>query len=113
MKTIVINLKKREDRLASFKTCHPDLNFEVFNAVDGGQIHYGGLLSQGFDVCHDWIDPLLNTRLTKGEVGCFLSHWSIWQKCIERNEKVLILEDDARLTDRFDLQEIEEDNRYL
>jgi GR25 family glycosyltransferase involved in LPS biosynthesis len=108
MKTIVINLKKREDRLASFKTCHPDLNFEVFNAVDGGQIHYGGLLSQGFDVCHDWIDPLLNTRLTKGEVGCFLSHWSIWQKCIERNEKVLILEDDARLTDRFDLQEIEE-----
>ena len=108
MKTIVINLKKREDRLASFKTCHPDLNFEVFNAVDGGQIHYGGLLSQGFDVCHDWIDPLLHTRLTKGEVGCFLSHWSIWQKCIERNEKVLILEDDARLTDRFDLQEIEE-----
>ena len=92
MKTIVINLKKREDRLASFKTCHPDLNFEVFNAVDGGQIHYGGLWSQGFDVCHDWIDPLLHTRLTKGEVGCFLSHWSIWKKCIERNEKVLILE---------------------
>ena len=108
MKTIVINLKKREDRLASFKTCHPNLNFEVFHAVDGEQINYGGLLSQGFDVCHNWIDPLLNTRLTKGEVGCFLSHWSIWQKCIERNEKVLVLEDDARLTDKFDLEEIEE-----
>ena len=107
MKTIVINLKKREDRLASFKTCHPDLNFEVFHAVDGEKINYGGLLSQGFDVCHNWIDPLLNTRLTKGEVGCFLSHWSIWKKCIERNEKVLVLEDDARLTDKFDLQEIE------
>ena len=108
MKTIVINLKKREDRLASFQTCHPNLEYEVFHAVDGEQVNYGGLLSQGFDVCHDWIDPLLNTRLTKGEVGCFLSHWSIWQKCIERNEKVLILEDDARLTERFDLQEIEE-----
>ena len=108
MKTVVVNLKKREDRLASFKTCHPDLEFEVFHAVDGEQVNYGGLLSQGFDVRHDWIDPILNTRLTKGEVGCFLSHWSIWQKCIERNEKVLILEDDARLTDRFDLQEIEE-----
>ena len=107
MKTVVVNLKKREDRLASFKTCHPDLEYEVFSAVDGEHIDYGGLLSQGFDVCHDWIDPILNTRLTKGEVGCFLSHWSIWQKCIERNEKVLILEDDARLTDRFDLQEIE------
>ena len=107
MKTVVVNLKKREDRLASFKTCHPDLEFEVFHAVDGEQVNYGGLLSQGFDVRHDWIDPILNTRLTKGEVGCFLSHWSIWQKCIERNEKVLVLEDDARLTDRFDLQEIE------
>ena len=107
MKTVVVNLKKREDRLASFKTCHPDLEFEVFHAVDGEQVNYGGLVSQGFDVRHDWIDPILNTRLTKGEVGCFLSHWSIWQKCIERNEKVLVLEDDARLTDRFDLQEIE------
>ena len=71
MKTVVVNLKKREDRLASFKTCHPDLEFEVFHAVDGEQVNYGGLVSQGFDVRHDWIDPILNTRLTRGRSVAF------------------------------------------
>ena len=46
--------------------------------------------------------------MTKGEVGCFLSHWRIWEKCIARNEKVLVLEDDARLTDDFNFEEIDQ-----
>ena len=107
MKTLVINLKDRSDRLALFSKENPNLKFEVFSAVDGTKIEYAKLLEQGFDVNHDWIDPIENTPLTKGEVGCFLSHWSIWQKCIEKNEKVLVLEDDARVTNDFNLNEID------
>ena len=108
MKIVVINLKEREDRLKLFRSCNPNLDFEVVPAVDGKQVSYNRLLELGFDVAHDWIDPLLNTPLTKGEVGCFLSHWRIWEKCIARNEKVLVLEDDARITDDFNLEEIDE-----
>ena len=106
MKTVVINLPTRKDRLASFNTNNPKLPYELFRAVDGYKISYNKLLEQGFDTNHDWIDPLLNTPLTKGEVGCFLSHWHIWNKCIEKNETMLVLEDDAILTEEFDIEEI-------
>ena len=107
MKTLVINLKDRSDRLTLFNRDNPNLKHEVISATDGTKIDYDKLLEQGFDVAHDWIDPILNTPLTKGEVGCFLSHWKIWEKCIEKDEKVLVLEDDARITDNFNLSEID------
>ena len=106
MKTVVINLPDRKDRLASFNTNNSNLSYEVFRAVDGNQISYNKLVESGFDTDHDWIDPLLGTPLTKGEVGCFLSHWHIWCKCIEKNEPLIVLEDDAVLTDKFDVEEI-------
>ena len=107
MKTIVINLPNRSDRLRSFNANNPNLEYELFNAVEGHKIDYRKLRDQGFDVNHDWIDPILNTPLTKGEVGCFLSHWHIWNKCIEKNESIIVLEDDAILTDKFDISTIE------
>jgi len=107
MKTIVINLPNRDDRLRSFNANNPILEYELFKAVEGHKIDYHKLRDQGFDVNHDWIDPILNTPLTKGEVGCFLSHWHIWNKCIEKNEPIIVLEDDAILTDKFDIATIE------
>ena len=108
MKTVVINLKSRTDRLTAFSNAHPNLDYEVFSAVDGRRVDYDKLQALGFDVNHDWIDPLLNTPLTKGEVGCFLSHWEVWKKCVEMNEPVMVLEDDARITDNFSMEEIEQ-----
>jgi glycosyl transferase family 25 len=35
------------------------------------------------------------TRDTKGVRGCFCSHYSLWLKCIELNEPIMILEHDA------------------
>ena len=106
MKIVVINLDYRKDRLQTFNTTNPNLTYERYSAVNGNTLSYTQLLKDGFDVNHDWIDPLLKTPLTKGEVGCFLSHWNLWNKCIEENESLLILEDDAILTHRFDIQEI-------
>ena len=106
MKTFVINLPDRKDRMQRFNANNPYLEYETFKAVEGYKVGYEKLLSQGFDTDHDWIDPLLGTPLTKGEVGCFLSHWHIWNKCIEKNEPIIVLEDDAILTDKFDVEEI-------
>ena len=107
MKTFVINLPQRQDRLSEFKIINDDVvSYEVFNAVDGNAINYDMLKDMGFDVNHRWIDPLLNTRLTKGEVGCFLSHWELWKKCVSLDEPLLILEDDAIVTDNFSYDEL-------
>ena len=65
MKIVVINLKEREDRLKLFGEYHPNLGFEVVPAVDGKQVGYKQLLDLGFDIQHNWIDPILKTPLTK------------------------------------------------
>ena len=106
MKTFVINLPDRKDRMQRFNANNPYLEYETFKAVEGYKVGYEKLLSQGFDTDHNWIDPILKTPLTKGEVGCFLSHWHLWNKCIEKNEPIIVLEDDAILTDKFDVEEI-------
>lgn len=32
---------------------------------------------------------------TQGEIGCFISHYELWLKCIELHEPIIILEHDA------------------
>ena len=77
MKTLVINLSHRKDRLDKFKQNNADfISYDVIKAVDGYDVSYEDLLKKGFDVDHNWIDPILKTPLAKGEVGCFLSHWN-------------------------------------
>ena len=107
MKTFVINLSHRKDRLDKFKQNNADfISYDVIKAVDGYDVSYEDLLKRGFDVDHNWIDPILKTPLAKGEVGCFLSHWKAWKQCIKANEPCLILEDDAIITDKFSYDDL-------
>jgi len=47
-------------------------------------------------------DPYHHRHMTMGEIGCFLSHYKIWQKMVELNQnEVLILEDDIRFEPNF------------
>ena len=96
MRTFVINLEDRKDRLSTFIKNNSQLkSFDRVNAINGQSLTYESLRSQGFDVNHSWKDPILESRMTKGEIGCFLSHWKVWNVCKMLNEPILILEDDA------------------
>ena len=107
LKVEVISLKEREDRRKLFDAANKDkVGYSYFNSFDGKEMPYPKLKEMGFDCDHDWVDPILGTKLTKGEVGCYLSHHLLWLKCIEYDEPLLILEDDAVLTDRFSVPEI-------
>ena len=109
MKTFVISLEDREDRRKLFDDANKGIiEYQYFNySFNGKEIPYPKLKEMGFDCKHDWVDPILGTRLTKGEVGCYLSHYHLWLTCLEYKEPILILEDDAVLTDRFSVSEIE------
>ena len=40
--------------------------------------------------------------MTKGEIGCSLSHWNVWKIILEKQlEYALIIEDDAEFTEQF------------
>ena len=61
------------------------------------------------------IKPLWNRiywgrELSISELGCFGSHYSLWEKCIELNAPIIVLEDDVKLESFFmqGLQEIDQ-----
>lgn len=39
--------------------------------------------------------------MSLGELGCYASHYSLWEKCIELDEPICILEDDITLKEDF------------
>ena len=47
-------------------------------------------------------DPYHHRPMTMGEIGCFLSHYRIWEKMLKDDlNEVLILEDDIRFEPYF------------
>ena len=74
-----------------------NLAFELFDALDGER---GEAL---FEHCseHSFI---VNTgrRPLPGEIGCFASHKSLWNRSVEENRPMLIMEDDFHAHDNFE-----------
>lgn len=105
MHKLVINLNHRVDRKNSFmKECGWLEDYSFQHAVNGYEITNLQMKENGFEINHKWRDPFKNRRITKGEVGCFLSHYQAWQKVVQLNENTIIFEDDVKI-DRFKWKE--------
>ena len=99
-KKFVINLKHRNDRYQEFKErvsphFNPDL-IERFDAINGQNLDISSIP-----------DSFLKKSKRKGEIGCFLSHQTIWKQIIDDssiddNDLILVFEDDIFLTDKTD-----------
>lgn len=109
MKSLVINLERRADRLSHFSDHNAKhlSDWDVIRAVDGSELTIEKINEIGFDTNKNWRDPIRKTKLSRGEVGCFMSHWKAWQKCVELAEPVIIFEDDAVVSFRFSEDEVE------
>uniref|UniRef100_T1GDG5 Glycosyl transferase family 25 domain-containing protein n=1 Tax=Megaselia scalaris TaxID=36166 RepID=T1GDG5_MEGSC len=56
----------------------------------------------GIKYLWEYEDIYYPRQMKTGEVGCFLSHYKIWEQMIERGEKeVLVLEDDVKFEPNF------------
>jgi glycosyl transferase family 25 len=100
LKIFVISLPdavKRRERVAR-QLGELGLAFEFFDAMRGERV----LAERYFERC-DEEEWLLNTGhpMSLGEVGCFASHRSMWQKCVELGEPLMIMEDDFQLLPGF------------
>jgi len=99
MKSVVINLKSRADRRELFSTNNKQFldDIRISEAVNGAELTHSKLIEMGFDTDKSWRDPILGRVLTRGEIGCFLSHYHIWEMVAAGNEPVAIFEDDVVL----------------
>ena len=108
--TYVISLERRQDRRRHFIEKNKDkvLSWSFFNAYDakGLGLTYNELKRIGFDTNQTWKDPMDGQHLSVGGVGCFISHFTLWETCIASNSPILILEDDVIIEDEFNYQDI-------
>ena len=116
MKLFVINLKRRGEkrkRVIEMLEKYPFLDYEIFEAIDGEEINNEYMVENGFQPYQNWYDPNMRRGLTKGEIGCSLSHWLLWKKIAELDLKnAIIIEDDALFTN-ISPEKVNEIEKYL
>ncbi|MGR5389382.1 glycosyltransferase family 25 protein [Vibrio crassostreae] len=95
-KIFVINLESSTDRKENIGRQLDELSlpFEFFSAIDGR-------ISPPHPLLKRYNDDLSQTyrakTLSAGQLGCYASHYLLWQKCAEINQPVIVIEDDALL----------------
>lgn len=95
MKAFIINLDSSTERRVTIAAqCQKaGINYEFIRAVNGKQLSDEEIAQH--------TQPL-NYAFKAGEIGCALSHLSIYRKIVDENiPQALILEDDALLTDHL------------
>ncbi|KAG9483365.1 procollagen galactosyltransferase 2 [Eleutherodactylus coqui] len=100
----MINLKRRMDRRVRMLRSLYELKIQVkiFDAVDGKALNASQIKTLNIDVLPGYYDPYSGRTLTRGEIGCFLSHYYVWNEVVDKGfEKALVIEDDVRFEYQF------------
>ncbi|XP_052504776.1 inactive glycosyltransferase 25 family member 3 [Budorcas taxicolor] len=100
----VISLARRPDRRERMLTSlwEMEVSGRVVDAVDGRMLNSSVMRTLGVELLPGYQDPYSGRTLTKGEVGCFLSHYSIWEEVVTRGlAQVVVFEDDVRFESNF------------
>ncbi|XP_077590628.1 procollagen galactosyltransferase 1 [Stigmatopora nigra] len=95
----MINLRRRSDRRERMlRALHQqEIDCKVTEAVDGKALNMSDIQAMGIHMLAGYSDPYHGRPLTKGELGCFLSHYNIWKEIVERGLPTsLVIEDDLR-----------------
>jgi glycosyl transferase family 25 len=94
----IINLSHRQDRRqrATEQLERTGVNFKFFPAINRNE----GL--QYFSGINRVICFLsLGHQPSAGEIGCYASHLALWNKCVELNHPIVVMEDDFLADDSF------------
>lgn len=97
----VIHLERETDKKARFldQSKDAELNFIFVNAVDGND-----LSSETFSIAPLWYDRYLGTGITRGEIGCALSHYKAWEAFYNSGQiHAFFFEDDVYFKGNTDL----------
>ena len=100
----LVNLKRRPDRLKRMRACFEELgiDYKLIEAVDGKSLTKGYLEALDIKQCANYKDPYSNRDMTYGEIGCFMSHYKIWEDVVQKgHDRIIVFEDDVRFETFF------------
>ena len=93
MDTFVISLKESIKRRENFDKFNKNIiNYQYYEAINGNNL------------TSDELKIILNSNsfnYPKGALGCAKSHLNLWNKCININKPIVIMEDDAFVSKDF------------
>lgn len=101
-KIYVINLQENISRWEIISSQIDDDRLTRFDAIDttSKEKAHAQLMKHGLELVPDNVCHVMCFSTGPGHVGCYLSHYAIWNDVINSNlERVLILEDDVNLDD--------------
>ena len=93
MNIYVISLIERKDRMKLFlqQSIKQNIDYKLIEAIDGRELDT--------DL---WIEKYDNRLLKKGEIGCYMSHYEIYEKEYDLGiNDFMIFEDDCRVVNDF------------
>src|ERR1700722_18630172 len=91
IETYAITTDTASDRFRQFKTLNAHLDLEPFIGVDGARLSFDDSIRRGFITR----DCAASGTVSPGQLGCAISHWTLWWKAVYEQKTLLILEDDA------------------
>ena len=100
----MVNLERRPDRYERMKYNFDQLGIDHkwVPAMDGRKITEELLAETGIKMLPEFSEPYHGRALTYGEIGCFLSHYRLWQQIVDEElDLVLIFEDDIKFEPYF------------
>lgn len=75
-----------------------NISAQFFSAIDYQQQDFS-------EACFQYNDKkrkkIWGNSLAPGEIACYASHYKLWEKCIELNKPIIVLEDDIIFTEDF------------
>ncbi|KAA0721734.1 Procollagen galactosyltransferase 1 [Triplophysa tibetana] len=95
----MINLHRRSDRRERMlrSLYEQEITCKIITAVDGKALNLSQIQTLGIEMLPGYSDPYHGRPVTKGEMGCFLSHYNVWKEIVDRGLNVsLVIEDDLR-----------------
>lgn len=122
-KVYLINLKRRPDRLDNFlnhyrKSDMKNTKIVKFDAIDGSMLDVSKIPLT--ELARAELQQLNTTgfrtkhyQLTKGAIGCYLSHIKIWENILKNDYNItLVFEDDAQVPENLN-EKIHEEMKYI
>ncbi|WP_419534671.1 glycosyltransferase family 25 protein [Endozoicomonas sp.] len=96
----IINLQRSEQRRTHMQKMLAEKNISAhfFTAIDYQQPDFS-------EICFQYNDKkrkkIWGNSLAPGEIACYASHYKLWEKCIELDRPIIVLEDDIILSEDF------------
>ena len=96
MEVYVISLKRSQDRKDKFDANNMKYinKYTYHDAIDGKTININNLDKSIFTKG--------SVNYSNGAIGCALSHLQLWEKCIELNKPIIVMEDDVIVSKLFE-----------